>query len=212
MTAWPACSSHLATGRTKRGMSRRMSEPKINLKRLIQFAELAGRDTTPDGEALNALRMLRRELNAAGMTLEEVIKAGNAPATLRIRAEFAEMEVRRLTGDLQVTEGANARLRRRVEELEKRFYRSERTNRKLSCRIEELEARPANGSPAHATAALKAKADAKAREIGAVIATLDTTSPSAIAEILNERKIPAPRGGQWTARQVRRAITRLLAN
>jgi hypothetical protein len=57
-----------------------------------------------------------------------------------------------------------------------------------------------------------ARANGRAADIFPVIAELHRagiTSLRAIADALNERHIPAPRGGAWQASQVRRVLLRL---
>jgi DNA invertase Pin-like site-specific DNA recombinase len=60
-------------------------------------------------------------------------------------------------------------------------------------------------------AAMKRKADARAADIAPIIAELQAggaTSLRAIASGLNERGVPTPRGGIWSAAQVMRVLAR----
>lgn len=64
---------------------------------------------------------------------------------------------------------------------------------------------------ANSVAKRAAAADARAADVGKAVAKLreeGATSLRAIAARLNDRHIPAPRGGAWTASQVRAAMLR----
>jgi DNA invertase Pin-like site-specific DNA recombinase len=60
-------------------------------------------------------------------------------------------------------------------------------------------------------AAMKRKADAKAADIAPIIAELQATGATslrAVAAGLNDRGVPTPRGGAWSAAQVMRVLAR----
>jgi DNA invertase Pin-like site-specific DNA recombinase len=71
------------------------------------------------------------------------------------------------------------------------------------------------GKGSKASAAARSEAAAKrAGDLAAVIADLrehGATSLRALADGLNTREIQAPRGGQWSAVQVQRVVSRLAA-
>jgi DNA invertase Pin-like site-specific DNA recombinase len=70
-----------------------------------------------------------------------------------------------------------------------------------------------HGYQAIALAALKAQADARAKDLAEVLADLvneGITSANAQAAALNERGIITPRGGKWTARSVLNAKARIV--
>jgi DNA invertase Pin-like site-specific DNA recombinase len=55
----------------------------------------------------------------------------------------------------------------------------------------------------------KARADAHAETLRAIVAPLEGKTTREIAALLNARKIPAPRGGLWQSPQVMRLMARL---
>jgi len=62
-------------------------------------------------------------------------------------------------------------------------------------------------------AAIRARADAKAQKVAPVIEEIRLSNPGvplrAIARVLTEQRIPAPRGGQWGPSAVRNALLRI---
>lgn len=174
-----------------------------NMRRLIQFAEIAGRPTTFDGEALNALRSLRAEIERGGRafadyfveTPEPSRQGGQAGDAIRAALRQKEAVERQLADERAET----SRLKARIGALEEE-------NMALARR-----ASAAQGSPAQATAALRDRADRHALEVGAVIEAMGLESAAEIARTLNAQKVRAPRGGKWSARQVHRLRDRLAA-
>lgn len=71
---------------------------------------------------------------------------------------------------------------------------------------------PTDADRARAVEAKKAKAAGRDRDLMPIIEELreaGVTSLRGLAEALNERSIPAPRGGQWHANGVRRVLARV---
>src|SRR5215204_2032644 len=61
-----------------------------------------------------------------------------------------------------------------------------------------------------AIAVTRQQADARAHQLGDVLAEFDGQSANATAKALNERRLPTPRGGKWTARSVINVRERLV--
>jgi DNA invertase Pin-like site-specific DNA recombinase len=59
-------------------------------------------------------------------------------------------------------------------------------------------------------AALQRNADERAQQLGEVLAEFDGHSANATARLLNERGLPTPRGGKWTARSIINVRARLV--
>lgn len=201
----------------------------LNTDRLRAMLELAGRDTTPDGEAVNALRTVRRLLAAEGVGFADLLSShggGDRGGTAAAWAELvaAERDLRRAAGVSWLA--ATKRLEADISRLERKAAKPEGTNRGLSRRLAEAEGTnrdlserltKAEGTnrdlsaagPAHATAAKRSRADRRAAE--AMVGVPGGLGAAAAASDLNARSVPAPRGGAWTPRQVRRAKARAAA-
>ena len=61
-----------------------------------------------------------------------------------------------------------------------------------------------------AIAVTRQQADARAHQLSDVLAEFDGQSANATAKALNERRLPTPRGGKWTARSVINVRERLV--
>jgi hypothetical protein len=171
-------------------------------KRLIQFAELVGRDTTPDGEAMSALRAMRKALAAQGTSLARLLEVSAAREDVSAN-DYALLE-RKLETSLNKIANlnrVNARQKAFIEKLELMVVI-------MGDRIKSLEASQRGSIKAANTTRLQ-KADKHALMVRDILAALGPVSMAEAAATLNEREIPAPRGGQWSARQVRRVTERV---
>ena len=57
--------------------------------------------------------------------------------------------------------------------------------------------------------AVRQQADARAQQLGEILPEFAGQSANATARALNERGLPSPRGGKWTARSVINVRNRL---